>query len=142
MPERTFSRTPPPEGTHKALIKTAEWQRLQWRRTPANPAGEVLTLRLDLGQAYALVVCDLPTEKTYLLPPLAGALGLEVDDLEPDRLVGLRCRVEIEHVDTRRGVVKPIVKRWLPREDAGTPKKQARNGPKWLGMAAKGDIPF
>lgn len=115
----------PPPGTHKARIAGAEFQRVEWRRTAANPGGEVLALRLDCGRAYAAVYCDLPIEKAFLLPPVAAAFGLEVDELDPETLAGLRCAVELDHLVTRRGRTKAVVSKWLPRQDA-TPRRPAR----------------
>lgn len=103
-----------PPGTHVVTVLTAENQRVPWRRSPENPAGEVLTLRLSAGQEYRLVYTDLPIDKPALLAIVAASFGIAAQDMQPEKLEGRTATVQIDYVTTRRGLDKPIVQAWLP----------------------------
>ena len=105
-------------GVHVLRVVTAEAQRVPWRRSPVNPDGEVLALRMELDQAHGLIHCDLPSDKPGLLAIAAAAFGLAPDDMQPGKLEGRKATVEIEHVTTRRGFAKPIVQAWFPAQQA------------------------
>jgi len=103
-----------PAGIHVVTVVTAEPQRVPWRRTAQNPAGDVLTLRLSAGPDYRLLFTDLPIDKPGLMAIVAASFGIAAQDMQPEKLEGRTATVQIEHVTTRRGLDKPIVQAWLP----------------------------
>ena len=112
-----------PEGTHTVRVLSAEHQRVPWRRSPANPAGDVLTLRLVLDDAHLLIHCDFPTDKPTLLAIAAASFGIAPENMQPGQLSGRKAAVLVEHLRTRRGIAKPIVQAWVPATAADGRRK-------------------
>ena len=112
-----------PAGLHTLTCVTAEHQHVPWRRSPANPAGDVLALRLVLDDAHQLIHCDLPADKPRLLAIAAASFGIAVENMRPGQLEGRKAAVEVEHVRTRRGIAKPIVQAWVPATAADKQSK-------------------
>lgn len=147
MPPNDAALAMLPQGRHVVRVLSIETQRAPWRRSAANPAGEVLAFRLGGGQGFAVLFADIPTDKNGLLWVVAKAFGVEPDELTPDVVVGRECIVIVEHVTTRRGVRKPIVTRWQPLATEDTPKdkppqRRSRNALRWPEQHDEGDVPF
>ncbi len=114
MPHDVKRLSTVPQGAQVMRVVTAEYQRVPWRRSAQNPAGDVLTLRLSAGHQYPLVYTDLPIDKPALLAIVAASFGMAVQDIDPEKLEGRTAVVEIAYVRTRRGLEKPVVQAWLP----------------------------
>ena len=112
-----------PVGLHVLTVVTAEHQRVPWRRSPANPAGDVLAMRLVLDDAHQLCHCDLPTDKPRLLAIAAASFGIAPENMRPNQLEGCKAAVEVEHVRTRRGIAKAVVRAWVPATAADGRRK-------------------
>jgi hypothetical protein len=111
---QTKSKGIVPAGIHVVTVLTAENQRVPWRRSPENPAGDVLTLRLSAGHEHRLIYTDLPIDKPSLMAIVAASFGIAAQDMQPEKLEGRTATVQIAYVQTRRGLDKPIVQAWLP----------------------------
>ena len=112
-----------PEGTHTVRVLSAEHQRVQWRRSHHNPLGEVLALRLAAGQEYAIVNLDIPRDKPGLRWMVAKGFGITPDQLDAEHLVGKPVVIDVEHVHTRRGQIKPVAMRWHPAQQQQQPAR-------------------
>jgi hypothetical protein len=112
-----------PAGLHVLAVVTAEYQRVPWRRSPTNPAGDVLAMRLVLDDAHQLIHCDLPTDKPRLLAIAAASFGIAPANMQPGQLEGRKAAVEVEHVRTRRGIAKAVVRAWVPATAAAGRRK-------------------
>ena len=110
-------------GLHLLTVVTAEHQRVPWSRSPANPAGDVLALRLVLDDGHQLIHCDLPTDKPRLLAIAAASFGIAPENMQPGQLEGRKAAVEVEHVRTRRGIAKAVVRAWVPATAADGRRK-------------------
>lgn len=111
-PARTYEPAPP--GEYRAEIIKAERKRVPWKANDANPHGDCVSLRLRVGPAYGFVFCDVPDDLPWLARAVAQAVGLDGDELVPDRLVGREARVLIKNYTRRDGGRKAAVGRWLP----------------------------
>lgn len=103
-----------PVGEHTVEVVRAESRCLPWRVTATNPEGRALSLRVRVGPQFAYVLADVPDDLGWLRRRLAEAVGIEVDACVPEQLVGRRITVVIDHVPTRDGGTRAIVRRWLP----------------------------
>ena len=112
-----------PAGVHVLTVVTAEFARVPWRRSPANPAGDVLAMRLVLDDAHQLIHCDLPADKPRLLAIAAASFGIAPANMQPGQLEGRKAAVEVEHVRTRRGIAKAVVRAWVPATAAAGRRK-------------------
>lgn len=121
-----------PVGEHVAEIIRAESRRLPWRVNSANPDGDALSLRVRIGAEFADVLADVPADLPWLRQRLADAVGIEVEACVPEQLVGRRATVLLDHVPTRDGGTRAIVRRWLsanPAVDAQEPEQCDRRPP-------------
>lgn len=109
---RTYETAPP--GEYRAEVVKAERKRVPWRVSDTNPHGDCIVLRLRVGPAYGFVFCDVPDDLTWLARAVAQAVGLDGDELVPERLVGCEARVLIKNYTRRDGTRKAAVGRWLP----------------------------
>jgi len=119
MPQQSQSKAtrtydPVPEGTHDLEIVKAERSTVAWRATEKNPTGSCITLRLRASSNHSFVFVDLPDDKPWLAQHVARAVGVASDPLAVEELVGLHARVEIGHMQTRSGVTRAVVRKWLP----------------------------
>jgi hypothetical protein len=112
QPQRTYDLVP--RGTFRVEIVKAERKAVPWRATTANPGGDCITLRLRAAVGYSLVFCDLPDDKPWLRRHVAAAVGIVPDMCVPEELPGRQAQVEIDHVQTRDGRTKAVVRKWLP----------------------------
>jgi hypothetical protein len=103
-----------PEGEHVAEIICADRRRVPWRVTARNEHGDCICVRLRLGVEYGFVFCDIPADLLWLRRRIATAVAIDGDELVPEVLAGRQARVEIEHIVTRDGRTKAVVKKWLP----------------------------
>jgi hypothetical protein len=117
QPAREYETAPP--GEYRVEIMKAERKRLPWKVSDTNPYGDCVSLRLRVGPAYGFVFVDVPDDLPWLARAVAQAVGLDGDELVPDRLVGRQARVLIKHYTRRDGSRKATVGRWLPATAAG-----------------------
>jgi hypothetical protein len=103
-------------------IVKAERKAVPWRATTDNKTGECIVLRLRAAAGHSFVFVDLPDDKPWLRQHVARAVGIEVDLCVPEELSGRQAHVEIEHVPTRDGRTKAVVKRWIPLPAAAHPQ--------------------
>jgi hypothetical protein len=126
LPPATRSYYLVPRGTCRIEIVKAERRSVPWRATTANPNGACISLRLRAAATYSFVFVDLPDDKPWLRQHVARAVGVVADLCVPEELAGRQARVEIEHVQTRDGRTKAVVRKWLPartpawRQSGGT----------------------
>jgi len=111
-PTREYQTTP--VGVHVVEIVKADRNRLPWRVTAHNPHGDCISVRLRVSSEYGFVFVDIPDDLTWLRRRVATAVGIDGDELVPEVLAGRQARVEIEHITTRGGQTKAVVKKWLP----------------------------
>ena len=121
-PSRAYD--PVPAGTHDLEIVKADRTTVVWRATEKNPTGSCITLRLRASSSHGLVFVDLPDDRPWLAQHVARAVGIPSDPLAVEQLVGLHARVEIDHVQTRSGDTRAVVRKWLP--STATPQARAR----------------
>jgi len=103
-----------PVGRHDVEIVRADRQPVPWRISETNPTGECLTLRLRAGANYAFIIQDFPADLPWLRWHLANAAGIHANQCIPDELVGRTVTVIVEHVQTRAGTMRAVVKQWVP----------------------------
>jgi hypothetical protein len=114
-----------PVGEHVVEIIKAEHRRLPWRVNAANPDGDALSLRVRVGAEWSDVLADVPADLAWLRQRLAQAAGIEVDACVPEQLIGRRVTVVLDHVPTRDGGIRAIVRRWLPAAATVDTRSQA-----------------
>jgi hypothetical protein len=112
QPAREYETAPP--GEYRAEIIKAERRRLPWKVSDTNPHGDCVSLRLRVGHAFGFVFVDVPDDLRWLARAVAQAVGLDGDELDPERLVGREARVLLKHYTRRDGSRKAAVGRWLP----------------------------
>lgn len=124
QPQRQYDLAP--EGPTEVEIVAARMGDVPWKACPENVRGTCLQLRLSPGSSYSFVFADIPNSLAWLHSVVARAVGIEADELVPDRLIGLRCTVEIKHFTKRDGSIKASVGRWLPHPNARKPARGDR----------------
>lgn len=112
------------KGQHELEIVAASVGKVEWKVRPENPQGECLRLRLSAGSSYGFVFVDAPSHLTWLYRVIGEAVGLDESEVDPERLVGRRVTVEIDHYTRRDGTTGTKVAKWLPHPD--TPTRPAR----------------
>jgi hypothetical protein len=117
--DRTYDLVP--RGSCRVEIVKAEHKAVEWRASPANPAGECIVLRLRAAAGYSFLFVDLPDDMPWLRQHVARAVGIAADACVPEQLVGRQAQVEIEHVRQRNGRTKAVVKRWTAAPVAARP---------------------
>lgn len=123
QPARRYALVP--AGACRVEIVKAEHKAVPWRASDANPSGNCIALRLRASSDHGFVFADLPDDKAWLRKVVARAVGIEADELTAEALTGLQARVEIEHITTRAGEIRAVVKKWLP---ALNPQPPAASG--------------
>lgn len=111
---------PAPAGEIEVEIVAASIGTVSWKVNDANPTGECLRLRLSAGRAYAFVFADVPANWRGSMQAISAAVGIPVEQLRPEVLIGRRARVTLRHYTAKDGSTRAAVARWLPAAgDAG-----------------------
>ena len=105
---------PAPAGEIEVEIVAASTGTVAWKVSDSNPTGECLRLRLSAGRAYAFVFADVPTNWASSLKAISAAVGIPVEQLRPEVLIGRRARVTLRHYTAKDGSTRAAVARWLP----------------------------
>jgi len=105
---------PAPAGEIEVEIVAASIGEVSWKVNDANPTGECLRLRLSAGRAYAFVFADVPANWRGSMQAISAAVGIAVEQLRPEVLIGRRARVLLKHYVARDGSTRATVARWLP----------------------------
>ena len=114
--------TPAPAGEIEVEIVAASIGEVKWKASDDNPRGECLRLRLSAGRTYGFVFADVPLDWRSMLRAVRAAAGVSADELDPQRFIGRRVRVVLDHYRGKDGSTRATVTRWLkPPIDQPTP---------------------
>lgn len=142
-----------PDGRHVGEIKVARFKAVEWKKSPANPAGMCLTLCVDVA-GHQAVWADCPVQFRGLIESVCRAASVHPpakgEDFDESVLKG--CMVAIETVQGigKSGRQYVRIDKWhpgpgaLPKAITAKPAAKSPKGekPNAVNTEAFDDIPF
>lgn len=104
--------TPPlPEGTHVGTIGHVSWRNVEWKKSPANPEGLCLNLRVDVA-GYQAAWDDIPAQMRNIIEAVCRSARVHLpkpsEEWDCGELKGQTVTVETISGVSRAG--KPFVR--------------------------------
>jgi hypothetical protein len=140
-----------PEGTHTAKIVWAGEQLREWARDEqANPTGAVLTLKLDVGQAYRPLWESVRIHWRSSIEAICRAAGVDIPtsgaEWSESQLVGQVVQIEVLAAVSKGGREYVKIEKWRQPEAPKVETRAARTPAAKVKAASPSvgsdDIPF
>ena len=108
-----------PDGTHVAKIGWVKIQPKEWAKSPKNPDGKCLTVRLDIGQGIKSVFDNIPCDRRGAVEALCRSARIDPPrgEWDEDELKGLMVTVETVLALSNKGNEYVKVLKYKPNAD-------------------------